>query len=265
MKKTAAIACLLAAMLPAACAGTVTYSYDGAGRLERADYGGGARIDYVYDANGNLLQRTVTAGGAVTYTLIYRAGTGGAVDGLPVVTQQVAQGQSGTVVEAAAEDAGDVFGRWSDGRTDATRTDMDVQGDLDVTARFRSIGGADLDWYAARGLAPESGEDWTDVDARAVPGKGTTLLHENIADTDPGDTGDVFRVTAISNGPPVTVTFEPASAVRDYTLQATTNLSTGPWVDVPGQGPRPGAGGDDAMADDGGVPARFYRIKVEVP
>ena len=61
------------------------------------------------------------------------------------------------------------------------------------------------------------------------------------------------------------VAFTPASAARDYTLQATTNLVTGPWVDVPGQGPRPGAGGEDAMADDGEAPARFYRVKVDMP
>jgi len=34
---------------------------------------------------------------------------------------------------------------------------------------------------------------------------------------------------------------------------------------VPGQGPRPGTGGADEMSDDASTPARFYRIKVEVP
>jgi len=42
----------------------------------------------------------------------------------------------------------------------------------------------------------------------------------------------------------VAVTFTPAWAVRDYTLQATTNLAFGPWVDVPDQGPRSGVGGE---------------------
>ncbi len=244
---------------------TITYSYDDAGRLTNAAYSGGAGIAYVYDDNGNLLQRTTTAGGAVTHTLIYRAGTGGSVDGLPVVTQQVAQGQSGAAVAAVVEEAGAAFGRWSDGKTDVTRTDVNVQADLDVTAQFRSTGGADLDWYAARGIAPESGETWADVDARAVPAKGTTLLHENIADTDPSDPSDTFRILAISNGPPVGVAFAPASAARDYTLQATTQLTTGPWTNVPGAGPRTGTGGPDAMSDDGAEPARFYRVKVEVP
>ena len=55
------------------CAGAVraatatnVYSYDAAGRLERADYGGGARIDFVYDAGGNLLVRTATVAAAET-------------------------------------------------------------------------------------------------------------------------------------------------------------------------------------------------------
>ena len=40
-------------LAPAAFAAeTVQYAYDAAGRLTQADYGG-ARIDYVYDANGD--------------------------------------------------------------------------------------------------------------------------------------------------------------------------------------------------------------------
>ncbi|MDX9868458.1 MAG: carboxypeptidase regulatory-like domain-containing protein [Kiritimatiellia bacterium] len=197
------------------------------------------------------------------FTLIYLAGTGGSIQG--VITQLVSSGESGTqVIAVPANDSG-AFGRWSDGVMNAGRTDANVRSNLTVTARFRSVGGADLDWYAARGLAPEGGEDWSDVDARAVPGKGTTLLHENIADTDPADTNDVFRVLTLDPGPPVTVSFTPASAARFYTLQAATNLVTGPWADVPGQGPRPGAGGQDTMSEASGDPARFYRVKVEVP
>ena len=72
---------------------TIRYAYDEAGRLLQADYGGGEKIDYVYDANGNLLQRAVSGSGEVTYTLIYRAGTGGTIGG--VATQVVAAGADG--------------------------------------------------------------------------------------------------------------------------------------------------------------------------
>jgi hypothetical protein len=62
------------------------------------------------------------------------------------------------------------------------------------------------------------------------------------------------------------VYFTPASTARNYTLLSTTNLTTDAWEAVPGQGPRPGAGGADTMQDNRDIaPTRFYRIKVEVP
>ena len=48
-------------MVAPAIAGTVSYEYDDAGRLVKADYGGGTAIEYVYDDAGNLLTVTVTA------------------------------------------------------------------------------------------------------------------------------------------------------------------------------------------------------------
>ena len=214
-------------------------------------------------SNGNLLQRTVTADGEITYTLIYRAGTGGAIVG--AATQQVAAGASGTAVEAVASGGGAAFRVWSDRNANATRTDTDVRSNLNVLAMFRSTGGADLDWYAARGIAPGGGETWADVDSRPVAAKGTTLLMENLADTDPDDTNDVFRVTAVSNGPPLTVRFQPGSTGRVYTLQVSADLAGGSWSNVPGQGPRPGAGGPDMLVDTNALPARFHRINVELP
>lgn len=250
---------------------TISYTHDSAGRLVQADYGREVVITYIYDANGNLLQRAVTDDGAITYTLIYRAGTGGSIDGLPVVTQQVARGESGVTVTAVVEDAGAVFGRWSDGHASATRTDTDAQADLDVTARFRSVGGADLDWYTVRGIAPEGDEtSWDDVDARPVPAKGTTLWHENIADTDPEDPEDTFRILTIDRGPPIVITFRPGSSGRVYTLLATDDLVSGVWSNVPGVSPRIGHGGggghEDTLGDGNDPPAGpFYRIEVELP
>ena len=52
---------VLALLLPWATSGQqVSYSYDEAGRLIRADYGNGASIRYVYDANGNLIETATT-------------------------------------------------------------------------------------------------------------------------------------------------------------------------------------------------------------
>ena len=42
-----------------ALAETITYTYDNAGRLTKADYGDGGSIAYTYDSNGNLRRREV--------------------------------------------------------------------------------------------------------------------------------------------------------------------------------------------------------------
>lgn len=85
-----------------AVAGTITYSYDEAGRLIRVDYGNSKVIAYTYDAAGNLLERkricsglvldsptppfTVTAGSpkTVTITGCGFSDTAGVVDSVKV-------------------------------------------------------------------------------------------------------------------------------------------------------------------------------------
>jgi hypothetical protein len=123
-------------------------------------------------------------------------------------------------------------------------------------------------WYTAHGIERGPSETWEDVDSRIVPGKGTTLLREYIADTDPNDTNSVFRVKNVDPGPPVVIRFELASTRRAYTLQYTDDLSSGIWYDVPGTVRHVGAGGEDSLSDDtDNVPAtkrRFYRMKVEL-
>lgn len=47
-------------MVAPAIAGTVSYDYDDAGRLVKADYGEGTAIEYSYDNAGNLLEREIT-------------------------------------------------------------------------------------------------------------------------------------------------------------------------------------------------------------
>ena len=52
------LVCTLFLVAPA-LAGSITYTYDDAGRLLTADYGNGSAIAYTYDNAGNLLARTV--------------------------------------------------------------------------------------------------------------------------------------------------------------------------------------------------------------
>jgi uncharacterized repeat protein (TIGR02543 family) len=68
-----------------------------------------------------------------TYTLNYTAGTGGTISG--VTPQTVIYGSNGTEV-TAIPDTGYHFVDWSDGVTTAARTDLNVTGDIIVTANF---------------------------------------------------------------------------------------------------------------------------------
>ncbi|NIK69581.1 hypothetical protein FHT67_003018 [Paenibacillus sp. BK720] len=67
------------------------------------------------------------------YTLTYAAGDHGTLTGDKL--QTVAHGSDGTAVTATA-DTGYHFVRWSDGVTTASRTDLNVTGNLIVTAEF---------------------------------------------------------------------------------------------------------------------------------
>jgi hypothetical protein len=67
------------------------------------------------------------------YHLTYTAGTGGKISGS--TKQIVERGKSGSKVTAIA-DTGHTFSRWSDGKTSASRTDTNVQRDINVTAQF---------------------------------------------------------------------------------------------------------------------------------
>ncbi|NLF56715.1 MAG: hypothetical protein GX580_03655, partial [Candidatus Hydrogenedens sp.] len=76
----------------------------------------------------------VTAEFAInTYTLTYTAGADGAIAGES--PQTVAHGADGATVEALPVE-GHHFVQWSDGMLTATRTDLNVTGDLAVTAEF---------------------------------------------------------------------------------------------------------------------------------
>jgi len=85
---------------------------------------------------------------------------------------------------------------------------------------------------------------------------------EQIADTDPNDNTDFFRITAINNSSPFAVCFE-SSALRNYTLLGCTNLTEGAWL--PLRGPRVGIGGTDSMTNSVSSPTRFYKLKVDLP
>jgi hypothetical protein len=59
----AALAICLCVCTPADAV-VITYTYDDAGRLIKADCGNDRTLRYVYDNNGSLIEKTVTAGAA---------------------------------------------------------------------------------------------------------------------------------------------------------------------------------------------------------
>jgi YD repeat-containing protein len=116
-------------------AGSITYTYDDAGRLTMADYGEGKSISYTYDDNGNLLQREVQGSESTTYTLTVNQGSG---------SGQYAQG---TVVDISADNpsAGKEFDQWT-GDTEhvadmnAAETSVTLPAeDVTVTATYRNL------------------------------------------------------------------------------------------------------------------------------
>lgn len=70
-----------------------------------------------------------------TFTLTYTAGDNGSITG--AASQTVDQGKDGTEVTAVANE-GYHFAGWSDGVATASRTDTNVQGNVNVTASFKA-------------------------------------------------------------------------------------------------------------------------------
>ena len=70
---------------------------------------------------------------AATYTLTYKAESGGHIEGN--ASQTVENGSDGEEVEAVA-DSGHTFIGWDDGSREAKRTDINVTENLEFTARF---------------------------------------------------------------------------------------------------------------------------------
>jgi len=180
--------------------------------------------------------RTLTASYVlvVRHTLEYHAGPGGLIDG--VASQMVIAGEQGSAV-IAQPDAGAMFHQWSDGSTANPRVEENVQADLEVTARFRSTGGVDIDWFAYHGFTPGEGETWADLEMKDPTGKGMTLKDDFLAGTDPNDPRSRFAAESpvIGAGGELTLRWTSIEG-KTYGIQWSNNLAV--WHDAesaPGQ------------------------------
>lgn len=96
-------------------------------------------------------------------------------------------------------------------------------------------------------------------------GDGVDNLGEYGADTNPGNSNSCFRVTCISNLPPMTVYFV-SSSNRVYTLRRLGALTGQDWTNVPTQVRIPGSGGEDSLQDtNASAKSRYYSLEVEMP
>ena len=81
----------------------------------------------------HTISATFAANPVITFTLTYTAASGGSISG--VSPQTVNSGANGSAVSAVAN-SGFHFTSWSDGNTNASRTDLNVTANLSVTASF---------------------------------------------------------------------------------------------------------------------------------
>jgi hypothetical protein len=130
----------------------------------------------------------------------------------------------------------------------------------------------DMGAYEFVNFSADSDHDGlTDVQEMAVLGTSPVNSHsdddpvsdyqETIADTDPLDGTDWFRITGLIG---TSIAF-PTSANRYYTLQCCSNLAEGSWSNVPGQINVQGSGGIDTLSDSAIKTSCFYRVQVRLP
>ncbi len=197
---------------------------------------------------------------ATEYWLDTGCGTGGEIN---VEDQWVRAGVEVSIQASAAP--GYVFDGWT-GSASSTESllVLNMNQPHTVTAAFQALyttNGTPHWWLIAHGLTNGSME----VEAGAdTDDDGAPAWAEFVADTSPTNGNDYFHISAISNDSPPTVYFD-SSSNRLYIMEGCSNLINGVWTNIPGAGPRVGAG-DDLMQDTN-VPGRgpFYRLKAELP
>jgi hypothetical protein len=137
-----------------------------------------------------------------------------------------------------------------------------VRRTVDIGAYEYQGGGSAISyaWLQQYGLPTDGSVDHAHSDL-----DGQDNWHEWRADTNPTNATSCFRLTIVSNTPPVAVTLS-SSAARLYTLLSCTNLTpSAVWTPVPGQSEMPGSGGVLTFSDSNPPAPAFYRVSVRFP
>ncbi len=121
---------------------------------------------------------------------------------------------------------------------------------------------ARLAWYGNKAVTLDPGETWSKAENQDRFGKGLTLRQEYIADTDPNDPESIFRIDVVDILDGVSISFEPNSVHRVYTVQSRNHLHDGDWMDVETHTNVPGGEPLDVPANGS---ASFFRVRVGLP
>ena len=171
------------------------------------------------DVMGDL---AVTANFAINnYTLTYAAGEHGSIAG--DTEQQVTHGASGTLV-TAQPDPGYYFVNWSDGNDTAARRDVDVTGEISVTANFAPKVAITV---TADGQSKVYGNDDPSFTYQVTDGalEGGDSFSGSLGRAAGEDVGSYpIDQGTLSAGPKYQITFVPADlAISQRSLQVTAN------------------------------------------
>jgi hypothetical protein len=141
---------------------------------------------------------------ATQYSLTYSAGAGGSIQGQ--ASQLVYEGENGTAVTAVG-DSGFAFDRWSDDYQTASRTDLNITANLNVTASFYAIGSqVSLSYGAGTGGSISgqtsqliaAGGDGTQVQAFANPGYSFVRWDDGVLTASRTDTGVTSNLAVVA-------------------------------------------------------------------
>ncbi len=137
----------------------------------------------------------------------------------------------------------------------------------DMGAYERMLPGADSNadgvpdgWTWQYGLSPAA----PDVASGDPDQDGMNTGEEYVADTDPTNSLSRFDIEPSLRGSTAAASFL-SSGDRLYTLFLSTNLAENRWTPVPGQATVPGTGERMSLADSNSIPARFLRVRVQIP
>jgi hypothetical protein len=129
-----------------------------------------------------------------------------------------------------------------------------------------SVGDGISDWWRARYFGGSGTTTNSQSCATCDPDQdGVDNRHEYLADTDPTSPSSWFRLQADHSPPGVVISFASSTA-RSYTLFSRTNLASGSWSSVAGQGNLSGTGGVMMLTNPpAGDAQRFFRVGVQLP